>query len=56
MSFSQALRAELRPRDIHVMAVAPGWIKTEFFDHAVHDNHENMVQAAGQEVGLMACS
>ena len=23
---------------IHVMAVAPGWIKTEFFDHAVHDD------------------
>ncbi|MDD7601669.1 MAG: hypothetical protein PUK54_03535, partial [Firmicutes bacterium] len=22
----------------HVMAVAPGWIKTEFFDHAVHDD------------------
>ena len=20
------------------MAVAPGWIKTEFFEHAVHDN------------------
>jgi len=20
------------------MAVAPGWIKTEFFDHAVHDD------------------
>ena len=20
------------------MAVAPGWIKTEFFDHAIHDN------------------
>lgn len=38
MSFSQALRAELRPKGIHVMAVAPGWIKTEFFDHAVHDD------------------
>lgn len=38
MSFSEALRGELRPRGIHVMAVAPGWIKTEFFDHAVHDD------------------
>ena len=38
MSFSRALGMELRSRNIHVMAVAPGWIKTEFFDHAVHDD------------------
>lgn len=38
MSFSRALGVELKPRNIHVMAVAPGWIKTEFFDHAIHDN------------------
>ena len=38
MSFSRALGMELRERKIHVMAVAPGWIKTEFFDHAVHDD------------------
>lgn len=37
MSFSRALGMELRHRMIHVMAVAPGWIKTEFFDRAVHD-------------------
>lgn len=37
MSFSRALSMELRHRKIHVMAVAPGWIKTEFFDRAVHD-------------------
>lgn len=37
MSFSRALGMELRHRKIHVMAVAPGWIKTEFFDRAVHD-------------------
>lgn len=37
MSFSRALGMELRQRNIHVMAVAPGWIKTEFFDRAVHD-------------------
>ena len=36
MSFSRALGVELQNRGIHVMAVAPGWIKTEFFDHAVH--------------------
>jgi short-subunit dehydrogenase len=38
MSFSRALGMELRHRNIHVMAVAPGWIKTEFFDTAVHDD------------------
>ena len=38
MSFSRALGVELKPKGIHVMAAAPGWIKTEFFDHAVHDD------------------
>ena len=38
MSFSRALGVELKSRRIHVMAIAPGWIKTEFFDHAIHDD------------------
>ena len=38
LNFSRALGVELKSLGIHVMAVAPGWIKTEFFDHAVHDN------------------
>lgn len=38
LNFSRALGVELKSRDIHVMAVAPGWIKTEFFEHAVNDN------------------
>ena len=38
MSFSRALGVELKKQGIHVLAVAPGWIKTEFFDHAVHDD------------------
>lgn len=38
LNFSRALGVELKERKIHVMAVAPGWIKTEFFDHAIHDN------------------
>lgn len=33
-SFSQALRAELRPRGIHVLAVCPGPMETEFLDVA----------------------
>lgn len=38
LSFSRALAVELKKRDIFVMCVCPGWIKTEFFDRAVHDN------------------
>ena len=38
LNFSRALGVELKKLGIHVMAVAPGWIKTEFFDHAVHDD------------------
>ena len=29
---------ELRGRGIRVMAVCPGWVKTDFFDRAVTDN------------------
>jgi len=38
LSFSRALNAELAGRDIRVMAVCPGWVRTEFFDHAVTDD------------------
>jgi short-subunit dehydrogenase len=38
LSFSRALGVELRPRGVRVMAVCPGWITTEFFDHAVTDD------------------
>lgn len=38
LSFSRALNVELAKREIHVMAVCPGWVKTEFFDHAVTDD------------------
>ncbi|MBE6602289.1 MAG: SDR family NAD(P)-dependent oxidoreductase [Ruminococcaceae bacterium] len=38
LSFSRALNVELKSRGIHMMAVCPGWVKTEFFDHAVTDD------------------
>ena len=38
LSFSRALNVELEPRGIRVMGVSPGWVQTEFFDHAVSDN------------------
>ena len=38
LSFSRALGRELKGRGVHVLCVCPGWIKTEFFDRAVHDD------------------
>lgn len=37
LSYSRALNVELRPRGIKVMAVCPGWVKTEFFGRAKTD-------------------
>ncbi len=31
LSYSRGLNAELKSRKIHVMAVCPGWVETEFF-------------------------
>ena len=41
LSFSRALGVELEKQGVRVMAVCPGWIKTEFFSHAIHDNTVN---------------
>lgn len=38
LSFSRALGVELQPRGLRVMAVCPGWVKTEFLDRAVRDD------------------
>ena len=38
LSFSRSLNVELKKRRIHVMAVCPGWVKTEFFNRAVTDD------------------
>ena len=38
LSFSRALNVELKSRKIKVMAVSPGWVKTDFFDRAATDN------------------
>ena len=38
LSFSRALNVELKKRKIRVMAICPGWVRTEFFDHAVTDD------------------
>lgn len=38
LSFSRALNKELEKRGIKMIAVCPGWVKTNFFDRAVRDD------------------
>ena len=38
LSFSRAIGAELKERNIHVLAVCPGWVNTEFFSRAMKDD------------------
>ncbi|MBQ4600959.1 MAG: SDR family NAD(P)-dependent oxidoreductase [Oscillospiraceae bacterium] len=44
LSYSRAMNRELRQRGIRVMAMNPGWVKTEFFDHAFQTNSGSEVQ------------
>ena len=37
LSFTRAVNAEIKKSGIKMMAVSPGWVKTEFFDRAVTD-------------------
>ena len=38
LSYSRAMNQELKPRGIRMMAMNPGWVKTEFFNHAMATN------------------
>ena len=38
LSYSRAMNRELRHRGIRMMAMNPGWVKTEFFNHACQTN------------------
>ena len=38
LSYTRAVNAELKPRGIRMMAMNPGWVKTEFFNHALTTN------------------
>lgn len=44
LSYTRAVNQELKPRGIRMMAMNPGWVKTEFFNHALTTNEENRVQ------------
>ena len=44
LSYSRAINAELKMQGIRVMAMNPGWVKTEFFNHALQTNGNNKVQ------------
>ena len=38
LSYTRAINAELKPKGIRMMAMNPGWVKTEFFNHALTTN------------------
>ena len=44
LSYSRAMNRELKGRGIRMMAMNPGWVKTEFFNHACQTNEDNKVQ------------
>ena len=44
LSYSRSMNRELKSRGIRVMAMNPGWVKTEFFNHAFQTNGEGEVQ------------
>lgn len=38
LSYSRAMNRELKAKGIRMMAMNPGWVKTEFFNHALDTN------------------
>ena len=44
LSYSRAMNQELKKQGIRCMAMNPGWVKTEFFDHAFQTNGDGEVR------------
>ena len=42
LSYSRSMNRELKPLGIRCMAMNPGWVKTEFFDHAFQTNNSEV--------------
>lgn len=42
LSYCRAMNRELKDRGIRMMAMNPGWVKTEFFSHAFQTNHSEV--------------
>lgn len=40
LSYSRAMNVELQKKGIRMMAMNPGWVKTEFFNHAMQTGNE----------------
>ncbi len=44
LSYTRSMNQELKSRGIRIMAMNPGWVKTEFFNHALQSNEGCEVQ------------
>lgn len=42
LSYTRAIGQELKPRGIRIMAMSPGWVKTEFFHHALQTDRSEV--------------
>lgn len=42
LSYTRSINQELKPQGIRAMAVSPGWVKTEFFNHAFQTNRSEV--------------
>ena len=42
LSYSRSINRELKSKGIRVMAMNPGWVKTEFFNHAFQTNQSEV--------------
>ena len=44
LSYCRAMNRELKNKGVRMMAMNPGWVKTEFFNHAFQTNSDNEVK------------